>query len=234
MDSSHKPINYAGRFEYLKAIREHLPEVLGSLGRDVFPVYQECRQRNKRSPALQNLGNLAKALRGAGASEFHEVDQALDQWAVLHGVKDDWIRDAAVQTMWAWALYGPSKHWTWFPAGLDTPRFQPSLGVWVPYFYRSWAEFRKLTDASYRRQLAEYRSRVTTLWGAVQTGLSEHALWAVWWQQGKSPEGIRRRHQKITGKSVSLTNIQVQVHAFADAVGLTLRTQKAGPRRRKI
>ena len=79
------------------------------------------------------------------------MDRALTQWAALHTFKDDWIRDAAVEAMWTWAQYDPSEQWTWFPEGPDTPRFHPDLGMWVPYFFKSWAEFRKLTDANYRR-----------------------------------------------------------------------------------
>jgi hypothetical protein len=67
------------------------------------------------------------------------------------------------------------------------------------------------------------------LWGEGQPKLSQSAVWTVLWQRGKSPEAIRTHYLKTTGKNVSLANIQLRVHAFADSAGLSLGTSKAGP-----
>jgi feruloyl esterase len=45
----------------------------------------------------------------------------------------------------------------------------------------------------------------------VQTGLSEHVLWTVWWQQGESPEGIRALAEKKGG---AMTAVDPDLFAF--------------------
>ena len=132
--------------------------------------------------------------------------------------------------------------WATFAAGpyvlltLVSPMSIPSLSnspwmrgaPWIPFFQK-WPELKRSAEAIYRREQANYRNEIRKLWGEGQPKLSQHAAWTVLWQRGKSPEAIQIYHLKTTGKNVSMTNIQMRVHAFAKSAGLTLRAAKAGP-----
>lgn len=218
-------INFGARFEYLSAIEVRWPDVLLSLDRDVFPVYQISWERNPNSTALQTLAELSKASSGSG--ELGEVERAVRRWAKVHGIRDEWIWDAAVQTMQSWAHQERISKWTYTPVELDTPRFQVQFGFWIPLCMK-WAEFRRMARERYRRELASYHASVGTLWGQRQPKLSQQAVWTVLWQRGKSPQSISFDHLRTTGERVSRANIQQSVHAFAAAAGVTLRAAKAG------
>jgi hypothetical protein len=131
-------------------------------------------------------------------------------------VQDDWILDAAIQTMHTWVRGGPVEKWGYVPKELKAPKFEPRFGYWFPQFLE-WAEFKKLSGALYRRELASYRAEVRNMWGEGQSSLSEHAVWTVLWQQGKSPEAIRRLHFTKTGETLEGT-----IHATALAAGRRL------------
>jgi hypothetical protein len=165
-----------------------------------------------------------------GASpEISQIELTIRKWAEEHGFRDVWLREVALQTMHGWALGGTTSKWTYLPEELNTPRFQPDFGTWIPS-YTKWPEFKQLTGERYRRALTQYRTKVKTLWGEGQPKLSQSAVWTVLWQRGKSPEGIQIDHRKTTGKNLSLANIQRQVHEFAESAGLSLRASKAGPK----
>jgi hypothetical protein len=226
-------INFAARFEYLKALEQHRPEVLNYLHRPTFVVYRTYLQANPKSTAIQTLARLSTALSQGVSPELSKVDQALRQWVNAHNLQDRWIWDAAIQTMDGWVRAGIDGKWGYFPEELDTPKFQPSFGYWIPAYTR-WTEFKQVTGAIYRRELASYRAKVSQMWGERQVMLSEHAVWTVQWQQGRSPHAIKNRYFKTTGKTVSLANIQQAVHAFARAASLTLRKPKAGRGAKKM
>jgi hypothetical protein len=116
----------------------------------------------------------------------------------------------------------------YYPEELETPRLEPGFGYWIPYM-TPWYEFKKIADRIYRCELKNYRARTRKLWGAGQPKSSQHAHWAVLWQQGQSPEAIRRRYLRITGKNVSVASIQLAVHKFSEEAGITMRARKAGP-----
>jgi hypothetical protein len=218
-------INFGARFEYLSAIEAHWPDVLLSLNRDVFPVYQISWECNPNCTALQTLAELSKASSGSG--ELNEGERAVRRWPKAHGIRDEWIWDAAVQTLQSWAHQERICKWTYTPAELDTPRFQVQFGFWIPFFME-WPEFKRMAGERYRRELANYRARIGKLWGQHQPKLSQQAVWAVLWQRGKSPQAISFYHLRTTGERVSRGNIQQSVHAFATSVGLSLRAAKAG------
>jgi hypothetical protein len=222
-----KTINFAARCEYLSAIEAHWPEVMKSLRLQAFPVYRAAFATADTNAALQAWADLSNALKHAASSEITQVELAVRTWAEEHGFQDAWLRDAALQTMQNWAGGGARDKWTYLPEELETPRFEPAFGHWIP-FYMKWPEFKRLTDERYRRGLAHYRAKVKTLWGEGQPKLSQSAVWTVLWQRGESPEAIQTRHRRTTGKNVSLANIQLRVHAFAGSAGLTLRARKAG------
>src|ERR1035438_131226 len=213
-------VSFGRRCEYLTAVEEYWPKVLASLQDPTFRVYRECRTRNENSCALRTLGDLLTTLRDGTSPELQPVQEALQQWTQAHDIRDPWIWDAAVQSMDHWARGGTVGRWTYRPKELQTPRFQPRFGVWIPYFMK-WVDFKTATDRIYRSDLTRYRAEVRKLWGEGKR--SQHAVWTVLWQQGKSPEAIRNWHLRTTGKKVSLASIQLGVHAFAASAGLTLR-----------
>jgi hypothetical protein len=223
-----KNINYAARCEYLSAIELHWTDVMESLRLNAFPVYRTCQEATDPDTVPQTLAGLSDAVERGASLEINQLESAVRTWAETHGFRDVWLRDVAIQSMHSWARGGTMSKWTYLPEELDTPRFQPDFGCWIPFFTK-WPEFKRLTDERYRRAQAEYRSKVKTLWGEGQPKLSQSAVWTVLWQRGKSPEAIRIHHLKTTGKNVSLANIQLRVHAFADSAGLSLRASKAGP-----
>jgi hypothetical protein len=104
-------VNLAARFEYLSAIEADWPTVLKSLQDDTFPVYRTCWERNPNSTALLTLDGLSKASQSAGSAEFGEVERAVQTWAETHGIRDEWIWDAAVRvSAYAAASSGQAYH----------------------------------------------------------------------------------------------------------------------------
>jgi hypothetical protein len=222
-----KAINLGARCEYLTTIEVHWPEVMKSLRLDTFPVYRTCLETTDPSTPLQTLAGLSEALERGASSQIKQVDLAVRKWAEVYDFRDAWLRDVALQTMHNWARGGTKSKWTYLPMELCGPKFQPDFGDWIP-FYTKWPEFKRLTDKRYRRELAQYRAKVRTFWGDGQPKLSQSAVWTLQWQRGKSPEAIRTHHRRTTRKDVSLANIQLRVHAFAESAGLSLRASKAG------
>jgi hypothetical protein len=84
-------INFAARFEYLKALEQHRPEVLNYLHRPTFAVYRTYLQANPKSTAIQTLARLSTALSQGVSPELSKVDQALRQWVNAHNLQDRWI-----------------------------------------------------------------------------------------------------------------------------------------------
>ena len=224
-----KPINFGARFAYLKAIETHCPEVLKSLRDTTFPLYRNCWERNGKRFAIKNLAQVSKASQFAHPKGFRNVERALRRWGKSHGFRDAWILDVALESMCRWVSETNISTGTYFPENLVTPQFIPKFGYWIP-FHQPWPEFKRSADEIYRRALAKYRAEISNLWGDSHPKLSQHAVWTVLWQRGKSPEAIRLHHLRSTGRNVSLANIQKCVHAFAAGAGLTLRAAKAGPR----
>jgi hypothetical protein len=221
-------VNFGARFEYMTALEVHWPEVLKSLRDDTFPNYQRCFQRESASAALQNLKHLLSASKKSRPAAFRKLLRALRKWALAYGFRNTWIQDLAAQTMYSWATGGSDSKWSYFPEVLDTPRFEPKLGYWIPE-RQTWPEFKRSSDEIYHREQAKYRSEVRTLWGEGQPKLSQQAVWTVLWQQGKSPGAIQLYQIRTTRQKVTLANIQLRVHAFAKSAGLTLRARRAGP-----
>src|SRR5713226_7293658 len=152
-------INFAARFEYLQAIEQLRPEVLSDLHRHTFAVYRTYLQSNSKGAALPTLAHLSAALRDSPSPDLIDFDHALHQWANTQGLRDAWMWDAAVQTMYSWAHGGTVGKWGYFPEELNAPKFQPNFGHWIPQ-YTGWADFKKVTDAIYRSARANYRAEV--------------------------------------------------------------------------
>jgi hypothetical protein len=156
--------SFAARFEYLAAIEKEWPAVLRDLQQDALPVFQTHWESNVNRPAVQ----VSRARQKESSPGLDLIDQAVRRWADKYGFQDPWLWDAAIQTLHAWAQGRSVGRWNYFPQELDALRFEPQLGYWIPEF-SSWAEFKKLTNAAYRQQLADYRAKVREVWGEGQT-----------------------------------------------------------------
>jgi hypothetical protein len=222
-----KPINFGARFAYLKAIEAHWPEVLESLRGTVFPLYRKCWESNRKRFVIKNLAQVSRASQLARPTGFRNVERALRRWGKSHGFRDAWMLDVALESMSSWVNDTNISTGTYFPESLITPQFTPKFGYWIPH-HQTWPEFRRSGDETYRRELAKYRTEISTLWGDGQPKLGQHAVWTVLWQQGKSPGAIQLYQFRMSRQKVTLANIQLRMHAFAGSAGLTLRARRAG------
>jgi hypothetical protein len=120
---------------------------LRSLRDDAFPVIQEYLQRNpggsgaaselqtkNNALALETFAILSRAVQHGALPELQGVHQAVRNWADALGIRNAWILDAAIQSMRAWGLGAKIGKWAYTPDELKTPTFQPSFGIWIPYF----------------------------------------------------------------------------------------------------
>src|SRR5260370_24274200 len=169
---THKLVDFAARFQSLAALEEQRPIVLTELQEHTFPVYQRCWQEDRNTTALQDLAQLSTAVR-RGSGEFKAVAEALEKWADTHGFLDMWLKDAGIQSMHGWIHGENAGKWRYFPEELETPRFQPNFGHWIPFF-TPWPEFKISTDKIYRSGLVAYRSEVIKLSGGDKTKLQQH------------------------------------------------------------
>jgi hypothetical protein len=221
-------INYGGRFQYIDAAQVHWPELLGKLRSAVLESYS-ASIKGRATPAPTTYAELCEEV------SKEEACGRLKKWAESHGIGDRWLLDAAVQTLAEWSRGNDQNRWYYTPKDFDTPDFNLTIrGRWVPDLVprwgTSWVKFQELTEQQLREELQKYRKKVAKLWGADRKTPSQQAIWTVLFQRGMSPGRIRISQ---TGPKHSLENIQARVHTFAKSIGLTLRAQKSG-RRRKI
>ena len=215
-----KAINFRGRFEYLQGLQELWPLLLRDLQEITIPTLGVL--------APESFRELARI------PECEASCDAIRAWAQNHGIRDKWILDAAVQTL---LKRDPQVRPRWFyvPPEMGIRGFQLSEAMWIPPFGpggQSWAEFKRNVSRNFRMKLEEYRRSVQRMWGAKHRELAIQAEWTVLWQQGSTPGQIQIRHRKKHCRNISVALIQQSVHAFADAVGLTLREGRKGPKRR--
>lgn len=153
-------VNYAGRFAFLEATLVEWPNLLHSLRSDVLPFVAAGEEA---AGHYQHLRSFA-ALRGT--RPVPKVFAAIQAWARVHNLSDEWILDAAVQTIAAWHLSNRSEvKWHYLPDDLNTPIFTPDFGgQWLPPVM-NWSTFKTEMDGAYRKQLRAYRETVAKLWG---------------------------------------------------------------------
>jgi hypothetical protein len=215
-----KAINFRGRFEYLQGLQELWPLLLGKLQEITIPTLGGFTPESFRE--LTAIPDCAPAC------------DAILAWAHLFEIRDEWILDAAVQTLIKRDVQAPPR-WFYVPPEMPVRVFEIFPAMWIPPFApggQSWPKFKRQLFQNCRRQLEEYRRSVQRMWGAKHRELKIQAEWAVLWQRGWTPGQIQIRHRKKYGKNISVALIQQRVHAFADAVGLTLREGRKGPKRR--
>ena len=236
--------NTRGRLEYLEAARKHWPELLVSLRESAaapFAALMGLRSTEELPASYSRLCQQADH-----PVEMRDLCSALRKWASSHGIRDQWILDAAVQTLAQWwrqsraaeeglkrkqALTNKNAlepraeakaEMRWFYTPDDPGEFKPSFGIWLPALTR-WSEFKKHADTQYRKQLQEYRQRVTRWWSIDSKRLPDQAIWTVLWQRGKSAGQIRICKEVEQYRRVNESTIEMGVRRFAAAIGLKLR-----------
>ena|ERR1043166_2967466 len=216
-------INYKGRFLYLHALQEHWPELLTSLANECLSMMIAAFKTN----AARARPTTARELRSDPANQ--DLHQRIEAWASSRGIRDEWLMDAAVQTLASLARGSEAGRWVYIAPELPLPRFEPRFeAVWIPA--AKWNDFRKHLVRQFEASLKEYRKAIAAIWGENSRSEQTHALWTVWFQQGYSPDKIRLRSQQRLHLRVALPSIQMAVREFARSIGLTLRA-RSKPRR---
>jgi len=214
------PTNYRGRFIYLEALAAEWPELLQALFTQCLPLFQAA------VPSLSQPNPLRfKDLRPApeGESCLYQVQA----WADSNNVRDEWVLDAAVQTLGSVKQQnGPVR---WFYIAPDLPlwvyetTFQAS---WIPEVM-DWKQFKKALLQQLSESLETYRRKVSPTWGENRRSLAMQAVWTVWWQRGNSPAQILNKTMARKWPKVSPVNIEKGVRSFAGSIGLTLRKSRS-------
>src|SRR5579864_9461219 len=106
-----KTINFAARCEYLSAIEVLWPDVMKSLLLHAFPRCRTYFEGTDPNTALQTLAGLEAAVKRDTSSEIKQVKLATRKWAKEFRFRDDWLRDVAIQSMFTWAVGGPTSKW---------------------------------------------------------------------------------------------------------------------------
>src|SRR5260221_8820645 len=101
-------ITFRGRFAYLESTHDHWPALLSSL------PWSAGRLDHDDSP------HTFQALKSHPRGEM--CYSALLSWASSHGIQDEWILDAATQTL-VERKGSPGKKWHYIAPELPIPRF---------------------------------------------------------------------------------------------------------------
>ena len=213
-------INYGGRFVYLETIDKQWPELLDALCAQCLPAFLMTVPPANRS----ELANFTALCSYPGAEAC--VGQ-LRAWAAESNLRDEWILDAAVQTLRYMAAPRPTR-WVYIAPDLPVPTFEAKFeSAWIPAMM-DWPNFKKdLTEQLWAR-LEPYRKEVSPIWGNDRRSLGMQAMWTVWWQRKHSPAQIRIKNSSLGLPEVSRVNIQNGIRSFARSIGLTL--QRPGAR----
>jgi hypothetical protein len=216
-------INFGGRFLYLETIEKEWPELLYALCTRCLPVFRTLvlASGQPEPGGFRELRSLPCCQTSA--------DQ-VQAWADEYNVHDEWILDAAVQTLTYLAKAGsPKPRWVYIvldlPLRLFDARFQ---AAWIPGLME-WTTFKNELERQLSERLEVYGKEVGPTWGEEKRSSHLHALWTLWWQQGKSPAQIRLKSAARGLTGASHASIQKGVQSFADSIALTLR--KSGSRR---
>ena len=161
-----------------------------------------------------------------------ELLKALQAWAAQFRITEDWILQAALDTLQVHSerpgRFGlakpqePEQAWFWFyaPIGQD-PRFHPEFAfndsIWSPP--QDWKIFRSRLLKQFASQLEDYR-RATEAKFKARDNLARDAEWTARYQKGEQAfeiafdvEGFEDREQTVYRA----------VERFAASIGLNLR-----------
>jgi hypothetical protein len=217
----------AGRQHYFWALQKHWPEVLNVLQSEVFPVYQPRWHEGdlQRVPILESWGQLQSD------PDRSELFERLKHWANQFRITEDWIFEAALETLLIyspgpplWKARGDEWLWRYRPKGFH-PLFEAKLEntVWYPTqlgWSESWDAFKNRFESQLSAQLAEYRRMVERKFGIGRDRIDRDAEWTVRYQRGIPALEIAIG---LTGYSDPEQAVYRAVERFAASIGLTLR-----------
>ena len=256
------------RWLFEKALAEDVQEVLESLEKDVLPSYlalsPEIAKRSFLDPTtLRQLGSFAingmihpefepqdglpvrsKSLeRGANRSpEALQAYKALENWTARFELRDEWLRDLAVATLYGWAVDKRSKkpitrRWRHLPEVTTVAIYEgPNVEFVCPGWdlgRESWPEFLKRARKLFNDQLDSYRRDVTR--SALDGGWDlapdireqQRFRWLAWYQTlGWSASTIL--NCKCRGLDVTENNVLKQIQISAQQATVTLRPSRKG------
>src|SRR5581483_11270554 len=104
------PINFRGRFVYLEMLQAHWPELLNSLVAECLSTLAEIRRTTPLTRPATTIQELE-----ASAARCAALIRA---WAPANGFRDEWLVDAAVQTLEAAVATEKAAGWKYIPADL--------------------------------------------------------------------------------------------------------------------
>jgi hypothetical protein len=156
---------------FFHAIKKIAPEVLSSLAQDVLPVYLKLYRHNEKRKQhylmewkyldISQLDDRSKA----GA--LLDLRRALYQWSNKFLLKDEWCRDAALQTLNVWACSAKRSNtgldWAYKPEGAkviaDELPFTFEYPEW-DFNTDSWDSYKKRAMEAIKSDLMRYRDRM--------------------------------------------------------------------------
>jgi hypothetical protein len=174
-----------------------------------------------------------------------ELVAALTNWGRQFKITDDWIFQAALETMFVYhpavdptPLIRPrAEDWYWIyaPKG-GTPLFSPMLTqrVWYSHPHPSnehWEQFKQRMESEFRKQLTAYRRSIERIFGTGKSAtLSRDAEWTVRYQKGEPAHEIAG---SLTGRYRDREQaVYRAIERFAAAIDLNLgKTKRRQPSR---
>jgi hypothetical protein len=214
--------NFGGRLKYIEALETHWPELLTTLSAEALPAFLEWRRHFPKQAAPRTF-----------AQTDPTVACAVQRWAASHGISDEWLLDAVVQTLANLSHPRTSHLCVYFPPEFDSPEFVfPIRVMWVPWNEFPWNEFERNLMKQFKEQLIAYREKVQRLWGEDKPEAKTHAIWAVLWQKGMSAGQIELWLRRERRRGARATAIHKAVREYARSIGLTLRAGRTGPKRK--
>ena len=233
-------ISLEGRRAYLTAPEKHWPEVLGALRRDVLPHFEPIPVLSNGTAFVLESWQECQA-----AVNRSELAMALKLWGDAFLISDDWIFDAALETL---ATNCPQlrrpqmrdEAWRWFFGSREShPGFDPQLNkaYWFPPrggWPESWKEFKHRMERQFRTQLLQYKHAVETRLGVDrEKQILKLAVLAVRWQKGESiSQIVQTIHigQQADPEQATYRAIQ----RFSKSIGLKLRKRNQRPARSTV
>ena len=220
-----------GRYEFLIALQSRWPEFWRSLETEVL-----------------NRVNASLFDKRTWNAEF-------DQWASRWGVRDEWLLEAAWQTLCLWSREhrrdrDPLRPWFFYGPEIDIPLFQPALEDARPRIVppagvssriasafrvqtgggETVREFSARMTKQFDQQLAEYCRAYEAVFTPYERkpSLAKHADWTALYQSGKSPKDIETIECSGTRRQLSHAAILSAITNFSRDIGLTLRVSTRG------
>jgi len=229
---SSKIINLRGRSAYIYALEKKWPETLTTLRDRIGPIYEpkwHVYDGDKKIGILESWDRLTKD------EERKELYAKLKEWAQEFFIKDEWLLDAALDTLFHGdprttiaSGTGPKQyHWNYYSRGFHG-LFEPALerNVWYPPehgWQEDWDAFRSRMSKQFNRQLSEYRKFVMgRLVGGGDEQHARDATWAVLYNKGVRAIDIAAQTDLI-GYKDSEDAVFKAIQRFARGIDLTLR-----------